>query len=122
MGTSTTERPSSCVRLRECPRRLHPPVVEEREREQLRRLAVWVASRRDVDDALAGLTRYGPSANAQVAAHMSALRHLVVIEANAFSAVEAGADTLPQRPLPMSTPLRATVHSLQSARERRSDL
>lgn len=93
--------------------------MDETEREQLRRLAVWMASRREVDEALAVLTRYGPRASEQVAAHLSALRHLLALEADAFSAVEAGAVPSAQKPLPITEPLRATVHSLQSARERR---
>lgn len=93
--------------------------MEETEREQLRRLAVWLASRRDVDEAVARLTRYGPAASEQVASHLSGLKHLLALEAEAFSAVEAGARTVAQRPLPLHEPLRASVHSLQEARERR---
>ena len=91
----------------------------DEEREQLRRLAVWLACRRDVDEAVARLTRYGPAASDQVAAHLSALKHLLALESDAFAAVEAGAGPVPQRPLPLHEPLRASVHSLDSARARR---
>lgn len=89
------------------------------EREQLRRLAVWLACRRDVDEAVAQLTRYGPAASEQVASHLSALKALLALEADAFAAVEAGAAPVSQRALPINEPLRATVHSLHQARERR---
>ena len=92
------------------------------EREQLRRLAVWLACRRDVDEAIGHLTRYGPAASDKVAAHLEALRQLLALEAGAFSAVAAGAETRPQLPLPIHEPLRATVHSLEQARERRENV
>ncbi len=99
----------------------------ESEREQLRRLAVWLASRRDVDEAVGLLTRYGPAATEQVASHLSPLRRLLAVEAAAFAEVEAGAPARPQRPLPGSEPLSVTqppatamVHSLTSARQRRA--
>lgn len=88
------------------------------DREQLRRLAVWLGCRRDVDEAIGQLTRYGPAASDRVATHLSALRHLLALEASAFDAVAAGADDRPQRPLPVYEPPRATVHSLQHARDR----
>lgn len=91
------------------------------EREQLRRLAVWLACRRDVDEAIAHLTRYGPAASGKVATHLEALRQLLALEAGAFSAVAAGAETRPQLPLPIHEPLRATVHSLEQAREQREN-
>lgn len=91
----------------------------EDDREQLRRLAVWLACRRDVDQAVAQLTRYGPAASDQVASHLSALKHLVELEAEAFAAVERGASPAAQKPLVTAEPLRAQVHSLQQARERR---
>lgn len=89
------------------------------DREQLRRLAVWLACRRDVDEAVAHLTRYGPAASDQVASHLVGLKALLALETEAFSAFEAGAGQVPQRPLPLSEPLRASVHSLQDARDRR---
>ncbi|MCW2616294.1 MAG: hypothetical protein JWN08_3288 [Frankiales bacterium] len=91
----------------------------EGEREQLRRLAVWLACRRDVDAAVEHLTRYGPAASDQVASHLAALTRLLELEADAFAAVEAGAPRVAQLPLPTSEPLRASVHSLQQARGRR---
>ena len=91
------------------------------EREQLRRLAVWLACRRDVDETIAHLTRYGPAASDKIATHLEALRQLLALEAGAFSAVAAGAETRPQLPLPIHEPLRATVHSLEQARERREN-
>jgi len=95
--------------------------VGDPEREQLRRLAVWLGCRRDVDEAIGQLTRYGPAASDRVATHLSALRHLIALEQSAFEAVAAGADERPQRPLPPHEPLRATVHSLQHARDRREN-
>ena len=89
------------------------------DREQLRRLAVWLACRRDADEAVAHLTRYGPAASDQVASHLVALKALLAIESEAFAAFEAGAAETPQRPLPTAEPLRASVHSLQAARDRR---
>lgn len=89
------------------------------DREQLRRLAVWLACRRDADEAVAHLTRYGPAASDQVARHLAGLKALLAIEAEAFAAFAAGAGQVPQRPLPLSEPLRASVHSLQEARDRR---
>ena len=91
------------------------------EREQLRRLAVWLACRRDVDEAIAHLTRYGPAASDKVATHLDALRQLLALEAGAFAAVAGGAETRPQLPLPIHEPLRATVHSLEQARVRRDE-
>ena len=91
------------------------------EREQLRRLAVWLACRRDVDEAVQHLTRYGPAASERIARHLSALKHLQEQEVLAFSAVEAGAPVRPQEPLPVSEPLRARVHSMAQARGRRDE-
>lgn len=89
------------------------------EREQLRVLAVWLACRRDVDQAVALLTRYGPAASDQVASHLAALKQLLAVEAEAFAAVEAAAAPVAQKALPVAEPLRATVHSLLDARQRR---
>lgn len=93
----------------------------ETEREQLRRLAVWLARRREVDAAVSHLTRHGPAAIEQVASHLAPLRHLLALEADAFAQVEAGAPARPQLPLPPDEPPgAATVHSLTSARQRRT--
>lgn len=93
--------------------------MEDGERERLRRLAVWLAARRDTDEVLAGLTRYGPAASEQVAAHLAAVRGLLDQEAQAFSALEAGAALLPQRSLPQEAPGQATLLSLDDARDKR---
>lgn len=95
----------------------------ETEREQLRRLAVWLARRRDVDEAVGQLTRYGPAAIEQVASHLVPLRHLLELETAAFADVQAGSPVRAQVPLPGSEPPRtATVHALSSARQRRADV
>lgn len=94
------------------------PDMGDTDREQLRRLAVWLACRRDADEAVGHLTRYGPAACERVATHLTALKLLLACEAEAFAAVEAGAGARPQRPLPAVHSLRATVHSLRT-RDRR---
>lgn len=68
--------------------------------DDLRRLAVWLARRREVDELMAVLTRYGPTAGERVAAHLDALQVLLAAEADAFARYRAGAPVLPQRPLP----------------------
>ena len=93
--------------------------MEDSDREQLRRLAVWLACRRASDETVAHLTRYGPAASDQVASHLIGLKALLAVESEAFAAFEAGAGEVPQRPLPTAEPLRASVHSLQEARDRR---
>lgn len=80
---------------------------------------MWLAARRETDEVLVGLTRYGPAASEQVAAHLSALRGLLDQETQAFSALEAGAALLPQRALPQEPPEHATLHSLDDARDKR---
>jgi len=96
--------------------------VGDPEREQLKRLAVWLGCRRDVDEAIGHLTRYGPAASDRVATHLSALRQLLALEAGAFAAVAAGAQDRPQQPLPAHEALPATVYSLQQARDRRENV
>ena len=91
----------------------------DNDREQLRRLAGWLACRRDSDEAVAHLTRYGPAATDQVTSHLTGLKALLAVESAAFASCEAGAGEVPQRPLPMSEPLWASVHSLQDARDER---
>jgi len=93
--------------------------VDDGERERLRRLAVWLAARRETDEIMAGLTRYGPAASEQVASHLAALRVLLDQEAQAFSALEAVAARLPQREIPQEAPDRGTLHSLDDARDKR---
>lgn len=98
--------------------------VDERERDELRRLALWLSRRRAVDEALEMLTAYGPAACERVHGHLDALRTLLAAERAAFDAVEQAAPVVPQVPLPalLEAPRRppATVHSLGAARERHS--
>jgi len=93
--------------------------VDDGERERLHRLAVWLAVRRETDEVMAGLTRYGPAASEQVATHLAALRGLLDQEAQAFSALESVAALLPQRALPREAPEPGTLHSLDDARDKR---
>lgn len=87
--------------------------MDDHERDGLRRLALWLALRRETDDVLARLTRYGPAASAQVANNLHALEELLDQEARAFSAVQvSAARSTPQRPV------RANVHSMDQARDR----
>ena len=89
--------------------------------DDLRRLAVWLSRRREVDELMALLTQYGPTAGERVAAHLDALQVLLTAEADAFARYRSGAPVLPQRPLPAVRPERdedisADVHSLAAAR------
>lgn len=89
--------------------------------EDLRRLAVWLARRREVDEVLEALTRYGPTANERVAAHLEALQVLLDAEREAYRRYAEAAPELAQRPLPVVLPeavdtAPATVHSLLAAR------
>lgn len=89
--------------------------------DDLRRLAVWLARRREVDELMAVLTQYGPTAGERVAAHLDALQVLLAAEADAFARYRAGAPVLPQRPLPAVRPeddddTAGNVHSLAAAR------
>lgn len=95
--------------------------MDQGERERLRCLAVWLACRRETEQALTQLTRYGPSASQQVAIHLVALRELLAQEAAAFAAVEAASGEVTQRALPGAPEdeAPATVHLLDLARERR---
>ena len=98
--------------------------VEDRDRDELRRLALWLSRRRAVDEALEMLTAYGPAACDRVHSHLEALRTLLASEQAAFAAVEQAAPSVPQSPLPalLERPSRptATVHSIGAARERSS--
>jgi hypothetical protein len=88
--------------------------------DDLRRLAVWLARRREVDEMMAVLTQYGPTANDRVASHLQALTALLDSERDAFDRYAAGAPTVAQKPLPVVLPEDeeepANVHSLFSAR------
>ena len=98
--------------------------MDERERDELRRLALWLSRRRAVDEALEMLTAYGPVASARVHSHLDALRQLLAAEHEAFAAVEAAAPRVPQSPLPAllehTAPAGATVHALGAVRTRPS--
>lgn len=72
--------------------------------DDLRRLAGWLARRREVDEMMAVLTQYGPTAPDRVASHLSALRVLLDAEQEAFARYADGAPELPQKPLPAVLP------------------
>lgn len=76
----------------------------EPSREDLRRLAVWLGRRRAVDEAVAHLTHYGPAASERVHRHLAALRSLLALEAEAFTALSSAAPDVPQLPLPTDVP------------------
>lgn len=89
--------------------------------DDLRRLALWLARRREVDEMMAVLTQYGPTASERVAAHLDALTALLEGEAEAFRRYAQGAPDVPQRPLPAllpedDEPVPSNVHSMFSAR------
>ena len=101
--------------------------VEDTDRDELRRLALWLSRRRAVDEAVAVLTAYGPAASDRVHAHLDALSSLLAAEREAFDGICAVAPRVPQLPLPDSVasaivlepPGReATVHSIGAARDR----
>lgn len=96
-------------------------LVDEARRQELRRLAVWLARRRAVDDAVEQLTAYGPAAAERVHDHLAALTVLLQAEAQAFETIRALAPDVPQRPLrdAADVPAPASVHSLGDARRRR---
>ena len=91
--------------------------MDEALRDELRRLAHWLARRREVDEAVAGLTAYGPAAADQVHSHLDALRGLLAAEHEAWTAVEDAAPQVPQAPLPPHLrPEHRTSDHLASAR------
>jgi len=102
--------------------------VEHTDREELRRLALWLSRRRAVDEAVAVLTAYGPAASGRVHSHLDALRTLLAAEREAFEALSASAPLVPQLPLPELVEEQvmldghasrsATVHSIGAARQR----
>lgn len=96
--------------------------MEPTERDDLRRLALWLSRRRAVDEAVQTLTAYGPAACDRVHSHLDALRALLVLEREAFAALEAAAPAVPQIPLPAVLEAQARpdakVLSLVDARER----
>ncbi|MCW2715359.1 MAG: hypothetical protein JWN88_2406 [Frankiales bacterium] len=89
-------------------------------REDLRRLAVWLSRRREVDEAVAQLTHYGPAASSRVHSHLQALTGLLALETAAFDALREGAPDVPQLPLPALVRDEHTVVSLAAGRERRA--
>lgn len=74
--------------------------VSGRSHDDLRRLAVWMARRREVDKLVSVLTQYGPTATEQVASHLDALTVMPDVEREAFDRYAAGVPELPQKPLP----------------------
>ena len=99
--------------------------MEDTDREQLRRLALWLSRRRAVDEAVGVLTAYGPAASDRVHAHLDALRSMLDLEREAFEAVCAAAPRVSQLPMPDVVGIAlgagrpdATVHSIGAARDR----
>ena len=96
--------------------------MEDTDRDELRRLALWLSRRRAVDEAVAVLTAYGPAASSRVHAHLDALDSLLEAEHEAFAALRAAAPRVAQLPLPDAVPepgrSGATVHSIGAARDR----
>lgn len=88
--------------------------------DDLRRLAVWLSRRREVDEVMAVLTQYGPTANERVASHVQALTALLDAEREAFDRYVAGAPVVAQQPLPLVLPegedTPPNVHLLSAAR------
>ncbi len=93
----------------------------EARREDLRRLAVWLARRRTVDEAVTQLTHYGPAASERVHSHLAALSELLRLESEAFTELTRTAPDVPQLPLPPSvlTDVTDSVISLTAERSRR---
>ena len=98
----------------------HDDAVAAPSHDDLRRLAVWLSRRREVDEMMAVLTQYGPTANDRVASHLQGLVALLEAERDAFDRYAAGAPSLPQKPLPAVLPEdddeNDNVHSLFAAR------
>jgi hypothetical protein len=97
--------------------------VGDASHDDLRRLAGWLARRREVDEAVEALTAYGPAASERVAASLVALTGLLDAEREAFRRYAAAAPLLPQRPLPTTVEAPeeglAAVRSLDLARLQR---
>lgn len=98
--------------------------MEHTDRDELRRLALWLSRRRAVDEAVGVLTAYGPAASDRVHAHLDALRTLLDSEREAFDAICLVAPRVLQLPLPelvvepALSGRGATVHSIGAARDR----
>jgi hypothetical protein len=115
------------VPLRDAPLGGTLRAVDHTDRDELRRLALWLSRRRAVDEAVGVLTAYGPAASDRVHAHLDALRRLLESERDAFEALCAQAPLVPQLPLPdlVEAAMReghastgATVHRIGASRER----
>ena len=115
------------VPLRGCPADGTLTPVDDTDRDELRRLALWLSRRRAVDEAVAVLTAYGPAASGRVHSHIDALRSLLELERTAFEAVCTAAPRVVQLPLPdlVARPVvldglgrDATVHAIGAARDR----
>ena len=100
--------------------------MEHTDRDELRRLALWLSRRRAVDEAIGVLTAYGPAASDRVHTHLDALGCLLDAEREAFEAIRAHAPLVTQLPLPdqveghvaLEGRADATVHSIGAARDR----
>lgn len=94
--------------------------MEDTPCDELRRLALWLSRRREVDEAVAILTVHGPAACDRVHSHLDALARLLRLEQEAFADVEAAAPPVPQSPLPGTLEEHAdrfgTVHALSRPR------
>ena len=102
--------------------RPHDGAGGEARHDDLRRLAVWLARRREVDEVLEVLTQYGPTANDRVAGHLAALEVMLDAEREAFDALRRGRPGARRsgrcRPCCRRSRTRqpANVHSLLAAR------
>lgn len=100
--------------------------MEDTDRDELRRLALWLSRRRAVDEAVSVLTAYGPAASDRIHTHLQALHLLLDAEREAFDAIRAHAPLVAQLPLPelvdglvvLEGRADATVHAISLARER----
>ena len=95
--------------------------MADRSHDDLRRLAGWLARRREVDEMMAVLTQYGPTASERVASHLQALTVLLEAEQEAFTRYADNAPAVPQKPLPAVLPededeLPPNVHSMFAPR------
>jgi hypothetical protein len=82
----------------------HHGHVADPSHDDLRRLAGWLSRRREVDEMMAVLTQYGPTAGERVASHLRAIEVMLEAEREAFARYAQGAPVLPQKPLPAVLP------------------
>ena len=100
--------------------------MEDTDRDELRRLALWLSRRRAVDEAVSVLTAYGPAASDRIHTHLDALGLLLDAEREAFDAIRTHAPSVAQLPLPelvdghlvLEGRADATVHTIGLARAR----